>query len=346
MKKIVEAATAGHPDKVCDQIADAIVDEYLKRDKEARVNLSVLGAHGMVMIGGEADSTADFDVSALAKNVYKEAGYQDDIEVFANIEGKDEERTGAKGDTCVVRGYATRETRELLPRAVVFAQSLVRRLDDLRTSDPQFAWLRPDGKAQVLMDRDRIAAVTLLAAHDEGVDPRDVKTALLERVVAPVAGEDGVILYLNPVGKFTRGGFASGTGASGRKAAADTYGGLIPHGDSSLPGKDPRRAARAGAYMARHAARYLVEEGLCEAAFVTAAYAIGRAEPILLEAYGTGTKSRGAKMDFTALVAERFDFRPEAIAERLGLLAPIYRHASTYNQFGRMGLPWEEKAKA
>lgn len=344
MKKTVESVMAGQPDKICDQIADAIVDEYVRRDKDAHVDLNVLGSHGMVMIGGEVNSVADVDLGALAKQVYQELGYPDDIEVFVNVEDQSAEMKRSKNsvaDTVVVNGYATTETRELMPRAVVFAHNLARRVDDLRKTDPAFSWLRSDGKVQIIMDGDRIDTLTLLASHQLSVDEKTVRTSLLERVIMPFIGEQPVQIYINPAGPFTVIGFRADSGANGRKLAVDTYGALIPQGDGSFSGKDPRRAERAGAYMARYAARSLVEQGLCTSAMVNVVYTMGRSEPVHLHVVGMGDKSRGAKMDLTNLVKSQFDFRPEAIVERLNLLQPMYRATALYGQFGRAGFPWE-----
>ncbi|MBM5789563.1 methionine adenosyltransferase [Candidatus Parcubacteria bacterium] len=344
MLKIVESVTIGQPDKVCDLIADTIVDEYIRRDPNSRVDLHVFGSHGMLMVGGEVQSTADFDVSALAKKTYMSIGYPDDMEVFVNVEAPSEEMRGVTTgvmDMAVINGYATSETRERLPRAVVFAHALARRLDDLRKTDPAFSWMKPDGKVQVAMRGERVEAVTILCGHHVSISERDARTALLERLVIPTVGEQGVQMYINPIGSFTVCGFRADSGASGRKVSVDTYGGLIPHGDKALCGKDPMRAERSGAYLARVAARSLVDGGLCASALVSVAYTMGRAEPIHVSAVGTGEKSRGSKMDLSAVVKKQFDFRPAAIVERLDLLRPIYAQTAAYGCFGREGLPWE-----
>ncbi|HLD20579.1 MAG TPA: methionine adenosyltransferase [Patescibacteria group bacterium] len=353
MKKTVESVTQGHPDKICDQIADAIVDEYLRRDKQARVDINVLGSHGMMMIGGEVTSTADFDLGALAKQVYAEIGYKDDVEVFVNIDTQSAEMKRVHNgvtDNVVVNGFATNETRELLPRAVVYAHNLARRLDDLRKTDPAFSWLKPDGKIQLTMDGDHVCGVTVLASHQVSIDEKDVKTALLERLLVPILGEDGVAMYINPIGTFIDAGFKADSGASGRKMTVDTYGGLIPQGDKSISGKDPSRVDRAGAYMARFTARYLVEQGLATSAMVSLVYSMGRAEPVHIHVTGMGGKMPGRAGsglqagDLTELLKKTFDFRPEAIAERLNLFQPVYRATAAYGHFGRAGFPWEESA--
>ncbi|MFC1787660.1 methionine adenosyltransferase [Patescibacteria group bacterium] len=344
--KAVESVTAGHPDKVCDQIADAIVDEFLRRDPNSRVDINVLGANGMLMIGGEVNSEADFDCGALAKKVYQEIGYKDEIEVFVNVEQQHEEnkRVGnGASDTVIINGYATRETRELLPRPLVFVHNLARRMDDIRQTDPSFHWLLPDGKVQLVMEKDKFKAVSILASHTNDISDKDVQTAILDRIVIPLVGEGNTQIFINPLGKFTITGFSRDAGANGHKLAIDTYGGLIPHGDVALSGKDPHRVERSGMYMARAAARYLVEQGLVSSALVNVAYTLGRAEPVHIEVRGMAEKSRGAKMDLTNLIKDKFDFRPEAIVERLGLNKPIYQQTAVYGHFGRSGFAWESK---
>ncbi|MFH1089250.1 MAG: methionine adenosyltransferase domain-containing protein [Candidatus Uhrbacteria bacterium] len=342
--KAVEALAAGQPDKICDQIADGIVDEYLRRDPESRLDIKVLGSHGMIMIGGEVNSTADFDVAALVKQIYQEIGYQDEVEVFVNVEPSSEEMKTTRGsyDTVIVNGYATRETREFLPLPLVLAQGMVRRLDDLRRLDPAFYWLGPDGKVQIVMNGKKVSAVTLLASHAADVSLIDLQTKLLERVIEPVVGHDGAQIFINPIGSFISSGFQADAGASGRRPNADFYGGLIPHGDASPIGKDPFRAERAGAYMARYVAKQLVAQGLAESAMVSLVYTLGRLEPIMIEVKAVAEKSRGAKMDFTNLVKEKYNFNLASIVEQFDLKKPRYRAVSVYGHFGREGLPWEE----
>lgn len=342
MLKIVEAPLAGQPDKICDQIVEAIVDEYVRRDPHSRLDLQALGSHGMIMIGGVVDSKADFDAAELARRVYAKIGYSDDIEPFINLERPTEDvaRTivqgGAQG-TAVAYGYATKETRELLPRAVVYANALAKRVDDLRRTDPLFSWLRPDGKVLLAMDGERVVSVTLVVEHDAAVELPQLQSMLFAHAVTPVCGEyEGMKVFINASGKFTSGGFAAGVGVSGRKVLADTYGGLLPHGGASLAGKDPLKSARAGTYMARAVARQFVTEGLANNVMVTVAYTTGIAEPMVLTARG------GAGEDLTALVNERYDFRPEAIVERLNLRRPLFEASARFGMFGSEGFPWEE----
>ena len=337
--KVVQAFTEGHPDKVCDAIADALLDEYLRRDPESRVDLSVMGSHGMMMIGGQVSSDADFDAGELARRVYHEIGYEDEIEPFVNIDAKPKALANGHGGsdgTVFMNGYATRETRELLPLPVVLSNLLVRRMDEMRKNMPGFSWMRPDGKVQLVMDQHHIAGVTVLLQHEETVDHATLQQMMLERVVVPTLGSvQGMLVHINPIGCFSEGGLGHDTGASNRKVVSDTYGGLIPFGSGGLSGKDPGRAERAGTYMARYVARMLVQQGVADNILVRVAYSLGKAEPVLLEV------KTGDGRDVTALAKSAFDFRPEAIVERLNLRRPIYRATATYGQFGKDGLPWE-----
>ena len=342
MLKAVEAPLSGHPDKVCDLLVESVVDEYLRRDLLSKMDIQALGSNGMVMLGGVVDSRADFDVAEIAKQAYTSVGYTDPIEMFVNLERPSEERlrvprtTGASG-TAIMYGYATRETREFMPRSVVFANALARRIDDLRRSDTRFSWLRPDGKVQLAMQGEKVVAVTLIAAHAEDMDINHVQALLLEHAVVPVLGDvEGVKVFINPVGPFTTGGFTMNAGVSGRKVLSDTYGGLLPHGGVAMVGKDPLKPSRSGAYMARFAARELVKEGVASNVLITAVYSVGLDEPVALHARG------GDGADLSQLVSERFDFRSEAIVERFNLRRPIYAACANYGIFGREGLPWEE----
>lgn len=342
MLKVVEAPFPGHPDKMCDQIVEAIVDEYLRRDPLSRLDLQALGSHGMMMIGGVVDSRADFDATEVVRRVYAKIGYQDSIEPFVNAERPTEDvaRTivqgGAQGTT-VVYGYATKETREFLPRPVVYANALAQRIDDLRRTDPLFSWLRPDGKVQIAFDDERVAFVTLVIEHDDAVELPHVQALLAEHVVTPVCGEhEGMKILINPSGRFTNGGFAAGVGVSGRKVLADSYGGLLPHGGAAMAGKDPLKSSRAGSYMARAVARQLVSEGAAGNVLVTLVYTTGMNEPNLIAARA------GNGQDLAELIKQRYDFRPEAIVERLRLRQPWYQASSMFGQFGREGFPWEE----
>jgi S-adenosylmethionine synthetase len=237
-------------------------------------------------------------------------------------------------DTVIVNGYATRETREFLPLPYVLAQGVVRRLDDLRKLDPQFHWLGADGKAQMMMEGKKVKAVTLLASHASDVAPLEVQARLLERVVSPIIGGEEAKIFINPLGRFSGQGFQVEAGVSGRHSDVDFYGGLIPHGNASPIGKDPRRAERAGAYMARFVAKQLVKERKAEAVMVSLVYTLGKNEPV-------GIEVKGGKVELTEFVKQNFNFNLDDIVEKFDLKKPRYRSLSVYGQFGHDGLPWE-----
>jgi S-adenosylmethionine synthetase len=243
---------------------------------------------------------------------------------------------GAQG-TSIVYGYATKQTREFLPKAVVYANALARRIEDLRRTDQEFSFFQPDGKVQMAMDGDRVISLSLSVQHNDNVDITDVQRSIVDQVVHPVVGEqEGMKLHINSAGKFCSGGFAACGGASGRKELSDTYGGLLPSGGATYTGKDPRQPARCGMYMSRYVAKQLVSEGTAGNMLITVGYTIGHTSPTFLRAV------TGAGKDITSVVEKRFDFRPEAIIERLQLTRPMYGMIATFGQFGREGLPWEE----
>jgi len=340
--KTVESVTIGHPDKVCDQISDAILDEYLRRDPEARVAVEAFGGHGALIIGGEVTSKESFDVASLALSVYRDIGYRDSLEPFVNIESQSPEiakavDTGGAGDQGIMYGYATLETPEFLPPVFVFARGIVQRLSDLRLNHPDFYWLGPDGKAQVTMDRGKVKKVVVSTQHDEEANIDEVREKIIKHVITPTIGSlDGVEVIANPAGTFLAGGFSADAGLTGRKIMVDTYGGIIPHGGGAFSGKDPSKVDRSGAYMARFAAKNIVAGGFAKNCLVSVAYAIGKNKPIML------TARDGQGRDLTNILKDKFDFRPEAIIEQLNLKRPIYRDTAASGHFGREGLPWEE----
>lgn len=339
--KTVESVTEGHPDKVCDQIADAILDAYIARDPASRVAVEVFGSHGVLVIGGEISSTADVDPAAIAKKVYGDIGYEDEFEVFTNVEAQSPDIArgvdgGGAGDQGIMYGYATVETPEYLPACAVMTQRLAWGLANLRRNHPDFSWLRPDGKTQITTEKGKVKTVVVSTQHSEDVQSPQIKDMLTRTLIEPVIGDsEGVKIYVNPTGTFVSGGFDADTGLTGRKLMVDTYGGLIPHGGGAFSGKDPTKVDRSGAYMARFAAKNIVANGLARNCMVTVAYAIGEEEPVMLRARsGDGT-------DLTSYLKKHFDFRPAAIIERLSLRRPIYRPSAAYGHFGRDEFPWE-----
>jgi len=343
--KTAESVTEGHPDKVCDQVSDAILDEYLKRDPASRVAVETFGSHGMLVVGGEVTSGGELDVEGIVRNLYREIGYDESLDVFVNIERQSPDIAmgvdpGGAGDQGIMYGYATAETEAFMPQAVVYAHELTRRLADLRRHDTAFSWLGPDGKAQVTMDRGRLKTVVVSAQHAPDIELDQIRMMLLESLLQPVFGDlDGAETLINPTGRFVIGGFASDTGLTGRKLMVDTYGGLIPHGGGAFSGKDATKVDRSAAYMARFAAKNLVANGYAKKCLVSVAYAIGRAEPVMMTARTEDGR------DLSPLLKKYFDFRPKSIIERLGLRRPIFRETAAYGHFGRENFPWEQVVK-
>lgn len=337
--KIVEAVTAGHPDKICDQIADGLLDEFLRRDPNTRADIEVFGSHGMLAVGGTVISKADFDCTTVVRKIYEEIVGHNDIEPFVNIgiSKPDADVELTSSDSTIVHGYATKETREYLPRPQVIAQELVKRMDDLRHSSPAFYFMKPHGKAQIIFDGKNVKTVILLFEHTDEISDQEMKTKCLEQIVEPVIGSiSGIQVMINPYKLYIGGEFTHGSGSTGRKTANDTYGGLLPHGVSSLSGKGPYSPDRAGAYMARMVAKSLVAAGHASNALVSVGYTHGKSEPIFLQAVS------GDGKDLTELVKKNFDFSVEAIVAKLNLARPIFRDTACYGHFGRIGMPWEE----
>ena len=337
----VESVTSGHPDKVCDQISDAILDECLRQDERSRVAAEVLGSHGLLVIGGEVTTNANINVEKIGRDVYSEIGYTNPIRVVTQIvrqspdiaQGVD---PGGAGDQGIMYGFASDETEEFLPKGIVLVHKLTKGLEDLRKSGA-LPWLMPDGKAQITIENGRARSVLVSCQHAEGVTQEEIKRELTEKLIKPIIGNlEEVEILVNPTGKFVQGGFEADAGLTGRKIMVDSYGGMIPHGGGAFSGKDPTKVDRSAAYMTRFVAKNLVASGLAKKCLVSVAYAIGRAEPLMVEALNEkGESIRDA-------IEGKFDFRPKAIIERLGLRRPIYRQTASYGHFGKKGLPWEE----
>ncbi|MFH0928723.1 MAG: methionine adenosyltransferase domain-containing protein [bacterium] len=339
--QIAEALLRGEPNKVCDQIADGILDEYLRRDPNARLSIDVFCSHGALMIGGEVVSSADFDVSDLAKKIYAESGYFDDLEPFVNLDVKSPSPLKNDSVFCAAQvpfvGYATSSTPEMLPRLYSAAQSLVRRLDDLRQLDPEFSWLKPDGRVLVGGGGNQIKLVALNVQHSEEIEDTFLRTRLVERIVLPILHSvDGMNIFINQHGKQTEGGFQAVSAQNNRCLASDTYGGLVPCPNGALSGRDPLNPARLGAYAARFAAKNLVARGLGKTVMVRGVYLKGQELPVAL------TAQSGEGRDLTSELKKFSDFRISAVAERLDLKKPRYRHTAYYGHFGRDGFPWEK----
>ena len=337
----VESVTEGHPDKICDQISDAILDECLKQDPNSRVAIETFGAHGLLVIGGELTTNAEIDVEKIARTAYKNIGYDDKLEVVVNIAKQSNDiamgvDTGGAGDQGIMYGYACDENKKFLPNGIVLVHKLAQGLTDLRQSG-QLNWLKPDGKSQVTMADGKIKTILISTQHNEQTTAEQIKKDLTESLIKPLVDDiSNIEILVNPTGRFVNGGFFADTGLTGRKIMVDTYGGLIQHGGGAFSGKDPSKVDRSAAYMARFVAKNLVANGLAKRCLVSVAYAIGRAEPLMVDA----VNERGDNL--TEKIKGKFDFRPASIIERLDLRRPIYRQTAAYGHFGKDSLPWEE----
>lgn len=340
----VESVTSGHPDKICDQVSDAILDECLSQDPKSRVAIESFGSHGLFVIGGEVTTHAKFDAAKIARKVYKDIGYKDKLRVITNIIKQSPDIAigvdgGGAGDQGIMYGFATNETPEYLPKAVALVHKLTKGLENLRR-EGKIKWLLPDGKAQVTIQNGKIKTVLVSCHHKKGVSLETIRQEITRKLIKKlVPNLKGINILVNPTGRFEVGGFIADTGLTGRKIMVDTYGGLIPHGGGCFSGKDPTKVDRSGAYMCRFVAKNIVGKGLAKNCLVSVAYAIGRADPLMLRALDEKGK------DLSVYVAKNFDFRPRAIIERLNLQTPIYLATASYGHFGRPGFPWEKIEK-
>jgi len=342
----VESVTSGHPDKVCDQISDAILDAYLAQDPESRVAVETFGGHGRLTIGGEVTSNGKVDYSQIAQEVYKDIGYDDVLDISAHIVTQSPDiamgvDTGGAGDQGIMYGFATDETPEFLPKGVVLVHKLAKRLEEAR-KNKEIQWLKPDGKTQVTFVNGKLNTILVSTQHAPGVTQAEVNKEITEKIINPLLSDEEkkkIKILVNPTGQFIQGGFEADTGLTGRKLMVDTYGGVIPHGGGCFSGKDGTKVDRSGAYMCRFVAKNLVAAGYGKEVLVSVAYAIGMAEPLMIEALN----EKGE--DLSEVVKKNFDFRPLAIIERLGLRSPIFRQTAAYGHFGKPNLPWEKIVK-
>jgi S-adenosylmethionine synthetase len=372
-----ESVTEGHPDKICDQISDAILDAILAEDRKARVACETAVTTGLIMIMGEITTNCYVEIPKIARDVVKEIGYtrakygfdgatcsvltaideqSPDIALGVNqaLEIKtganEEENTLGAGDQGMVFGYATAETPEYMPLPIALAHRLARRLAYVR-KERILPFLRPDGKSQVTVEYEgdrplRVDSIVVSAQHSPTLERQTLEEGIREEVIKPVIPEEYLDrqtkYYINPTGRFVVGGPQGDTGLTGRKIIVDTYGGMARHGGGAFSGKDPTKVDRSGAYAARYVAKNLVAAGLARKCELQVAYAIGVAKPvsITIDTFGTGVIST---QQLVGLVQEIFDLRPAAIIKNLDLARPIYRQTASYGHFGRtdLDLPWE-----
>ena len=362
-----ESVTEGHPDKICDQISDAVLDALLEQDPYSRVACETCTTTGLILVMGEITTRGYAPIADIARQVVIDIGYDrakkgfdgascavltavhdQSPDIAQGVDSHEDHEQGA-GDQGMMFGYACNETPEMMPMPIALAHRLTRRMAAVR-KDGTLPWMRPDGKAQVTVvyENDRpvaVDAVVISTQHDETVSQEEIRRAMIEQVIrheipAGLLHAD-TKYYINPTGRFVIGGPAGDSGLTGRKIIVDTYGGMAPHGGGAFSGKDPTKVDRSAAYAVRHIAKNLVAAGLCDKAQVAVAYAIGVARPVSLtvDTFGTGKLPDD---QLAALVNDVFDMRPAAIIERLDLRRPIYRATAAYGHFGRGDFSWEK----
>ncbi len=376
MRKLItsESVTEGHPDKVCDKIADGILDALLAEDPQSRVACEVVVSTGMVLVTGEITTDCYVDIPKVARDTIKEIGYTrakygfdgDTCAVLTSIkeqspdiamgvnESQDDKSTGA-GDQGMMYGYASDETEELMPMPIVMAHRLTRQLAKIRR-EGVLPYLRPDGKSQVTVEYDddkavRIDTVVISTQHDPDVDHDTLEKDIIEKVIKAVLPaellDEKTIYHVNPTGRFVIGGPVGDAGVTGRKIIVDTYGGVGRHGGGAFSGKDPTKVDRSACYAARYVAKNIVAAGLAHKCEVQVAYAIGIANPVsvMVDTFGTGVLPDDR---IGELIKEHFDLRPAAIIDHFDLCRPLYSQVAAYGHFGRndLDLPWEKTDKA
>ena len=368
-----ESVTEGHPDKVCDQISDAVLDAVLSHDPASRAAIECCATTGMVLVMGELSTDCYVDISKIVRDTVKEIGYTqgqgfsyNSLAVITAIHGQSadiamgvdasvESRAGGDafdrigaGDQGMMFGYAVNETEELMPLTAVLAHKLARRLAQVRKSG-LLPYLRPDGKTQVTVEYEgkkpvRVDTVVVSAQHDEFVSQEqlhaDIRRYVIDEIIDPALLDGDTKYYINPTGRFEIGGPEGDSGLTGRKIIVDTYGGRCAHGGGAFSGKDATKVDRSAAYMARYVCKNIVAAGLADECEMQLAYAIGVARPVSLfiDTFGTG---RVPEETLVRIVRENFDLCPQAIIEKLGLRRPVFRETAAYGHFGRPQFPWE-----
>jgi S-adenosylmethionine synthetase len=378
-----ESVTEGHPDKVCDQISDAVLDAVLSQDPEARVACETATTTGMIVVFGEITTDTYVDIPAVVRKTIEEIGYthsshgfdaktcgimvsikEQSPEISAGVGGSIEARTGeaadeydqvGAGDQGMMIGYASNETPELMPLPISLAHRLSRRLAEARKSG-EIPWLLPDGKSQVTVEYHqgkpaRVDTIVISTQHLPEPTNQEIEKTIIEKVIRDVVPadllDDDTNILINPSGRFEIGGPMADAGLTGRKIIVDTYGGMARHGGGAFSGKDATKVDRSAAYAARYVAKNVVKSGLADRFEIQVSYAIGRAKPIsiMIETFGTGKVSDEV---LTRLIREHFDLRPKAIIDTMNLKRPMYRQTAAYGHFGRddLDVPWERTDKA
>ncbi len=360
-----ESVSEGHPDKVCDQVSDAVLDAMLEKDPNSRVACECYATTGLIVVGGEITTKTYVDLQALVRKViaeigYTDAGYRFDSLSCAVINVINQQSTdiamgvdtGGAGDQGMMFGYAIDETPELMPAPIMYAHSLVYKLAEIRKNNSALMpYLRPDAKSQVTIEYTesgeikRIDTVVISTQHDPDVSQEKIKQDLIENVIKVVLPakyiDEKTKIFVNPTGSFVIGGPHGDTGLTGRKIIVDTYGGRAPHGGGAFSGKDPTKVDRSAAYAARHLAKNIVAAGISRECTIQLSYAIGVAEPVSINVK-LADKDKIKEYDLAAFIKKNIDLTPKGIIERLNLRRPIYRATSAYGHFGRPDFPWEQ----
>jgi len=367
-----ESVGEGHPDKVCDQVSDAVLDEALRQDPESHVACESFATTGMVLVGGEITTTGYIDLQKLVRGVLKSIGYTDPSygidyqscsvistiqrqspDIAQGVNGSGLHHEMGAGDQGMMFGYACTETPQLMPAPIMLSHQIMMKAAEVRKSG-KLDFLRPDGKCQVSVQYkggkpERVTTVVLSHQHSEEIGYNELKEALIEEVIkkaipATLLDKD-TVYHINPTGRFVIGGPHGDTGLTGRKIIVDTYGGMARHGGGAFSGKDPSKVDRSASYFARYVAKNIVAAGLCERCEVQIAYAIGIAKPVSLyvSTFGTG-KLPDAKIE--KALWDVFDFTPQGIIKQLDLKKPVYQATASYGHFGREGFTWEKTDKA
>jgi len=368
-----ESVSEGHPDKVCDQVSDAVLDAYLKEDPESRVACETLVKNNLVVIAGEITSKGNPDLESVVRKVINEIGYNDDILGFNGNtckfenhitqqspdiaqgvnEGEGEDLNQGAGDQGLMFGYACKETESLMPAPIDLSHKLVKKQSEARKSG-LLSWLRPDAKSQVSVEYGDngktikgLSAIVLSTQHDEDISHKEIKDQVFKHIIKPVVPRNWITpetkIFINPTGKFVIGGPVGDCGLTGRKIIVDTYGGMARHGGGAFSGKDPSKVDRSAAYASRYVAKNIVAAGLADYCEIQVSYAIGVAEPtsISIDTFGS---SKISEKELQSLVRDHFDLRPKSLINVLQLKRPIYRDTAAYGHFGRNGdnFSWEK----
>ncbi len=368
-----ESVGEGHPDKMADQISDAILDAIMAKDKNCRVAVETLVKTGLVVLAGEITTTAEVDYEAIARKTIERIGYnreelgfdhlsckvisaisKQSPDIAMGVDREDKEKQGA-GDQGLMFGYAVNETKALMPATIQISHDLVKRHSKVRNNGT-IEWLRPDAKSQVTINfkngkPDHIDTVVLSTQHDDNIDMEEIRQSVLEHIIMPILPDELVTeethYLINPTGSFVIGGPVGDCGLTGRKIIVDTYGGSAPHGGGAFSGKDPSKVDRSAAYAARYVAKNIVAAGLADRCEIQVSYAIGVAKPTSIRVKTFGTEKINEEQ-IIRLVHDNFDLTPYGIMTMLDLLQPIYEKTAAYGHFGREneGFPWEKTDKA